>query len=324
MSVLVYTENWDGKFKKSSFELLSYANEIAKKANTELTALTIGNVSEEELKSLGKFGASKVLVIKDEKLKDFIAKTYSSAIAQVAEKLDSKIIIVANNVSGRAVAARISVKLDGSFAPGVMHLPSSIEPFVVRKKAYSGKAFSDFELTGKVTVLSLNPNSFKLIEDAKGITIEEITVEINDADLAAKPKSVEKATGKLLITEAEILVSGGRGLKGPENWGMIEELATTLGAATCCSRPVADLEWRPHEEHVGQTGKVVAPNLYIAVGISGAIQHLAGVNSSKVMVAINTDEEAPFFEAADYGIIGDAFKVVPALNEAIKKFKAHS
>jgi len=324
MSVLVYTENWDGKFKKSTFELLSYANEIAKKANTELTALTIGDVSEDELKSLGQYGASKVLVVKDEKLNDFIAKTYSSAIAQVAKNIDAKVVVVSNNVSGRAVAARVAVKLDGSFAPGVMELPSSIEPFVVKKKTYSGKAFSDFELTGDVKILSLNPNSFEIIEAAKDIAIEETSVDVNDADLAAKPKDVEKTTGKLLITEAEILVSGGRGLKGPENWGMIEELAETLGAGTCCSRPVADLEWRPHEEHVGQTGKVVAPNLYFAIGISGAIQHLAGVNGSKVMVAINTDEEAPFFEAADYGIIGDAFKVVPALNEAIKKFKANS
>ena len=324
MSVLVYTENWDGKFKKSTFELLSYANEIAKKANTELTALTIGDVSEEELKSLGQYGASKVLVVKEDKLNDFIAKTYSSAIAQVAKSVDAKVVVVSNSVSGRAVVARVAVKLDASFAPGVMELPSSIEPFVVKKKAYSGKAFSDFELKGDVKVLSLNPNSFKIIEDAKDISIEETSVDVNDADLSAKPKDVEKTTGKLLITEAEILVSGGRGLKGPENWGMIEELAETLGAGTCCSRPVADLEWRPHEEHVGQTGKVVAPNLYFAIGISGAIQHLAGVNGSKVMVAINTDEEAPFFEAADYGIIGDAFKVVPALNEAIKKFKANS
>ncbi|OQY04363.1 MAG: electron transfer flavoprotein subunit alpha [Bacteroidetes bacterium 4572_117] len=322
MSVLTYTENWDGKFKKSTYELLSYANEIAKKAGTELIALTIGEVDNEELKSLGNYGASKVLVVKNEKLNDFIAKSYSSAISQVAQAQDAKFVIFANNVSGRALAARTSVKLDGGFVPGVMQLPSSIEPFVVRKKAYSGKAFADFELNSDIKVLSLNQNSFKIIEDAKEIAIEEASVEIKDTDLGAKPQSVEKASGKLLITEAETLVSAGRGLKGPENWGMVEEMAEILGGTTCCSRPVADLEWRPHEEHVGQTGKVVAPNLYIAIGISGAIQHLAGVNSSKVMVAINTDEEAPFFEAADYGIIGDAFKVVPKLNEALKKFKA--
>ncbi len=322
MSVLVYTENWDGKFKKSTYELLSYANEIAKKAGTELVALTIGQVADDELKSLGNYGATKVLVVKDEKLNDFIAKSYSSAISQIAKAQDAKFVIFANNVSGRALSARTSVKLDAGFAPGVMQLPSSMEPFVVRKKAYSGKAFADFELNSDVKVLSLTQNSFKIIEEAKEIAIEEATVEIKDTDLGAKPKSVEKASGKLLITEAETLVSAGRGLKGPENWAMIEEMAEILAGTTCCSRPVADLGWRPHEEHVGQTGKVVAPNLYIAIGISGAIQHLAGVNGSKVMVAINTDPEAPFFEEADYGIIGDAFKVVPKLNEAFKKFKA--
>ena len=323
MSVLAYTENWDGKFKKSTFELLSYANEIAKKAGTELIALTIGQVSEEELKLLGNYGAVKVFVVENEKLTDFIAKSYSSAISQVAQSQEAKLVIFANNVSGRALSARTAVKLDAGFVPGVMQLPSSIEPFIVRKKAYSGKAFADFELNSDVKVLSLTQNSFEIIEDTKEILIEKSSVDIKDTDLGAKPKSVEKATGKLLITEAEILVSAGRGLKGSEHWGMIEEMAEILGAATCCSRPVADLEWRPHEEHVGQTGKVVAPNLYIAIGISGAIQHLAGVNGSKVMVAINTDPEAPFFEAADYGIIGDAFKVVPILNEALKEFKAN-
>ncbi len=322
MSVLAYTENWDGKFKKSTFELLSYANEIAKKAGTELIALTIGQVAEDELKLLGNYGATKVFVVENEKLNDFIAKSYSSAISQVAQSQEAKFVIFANNVSGRALSARTAVKLNAGFVPGVMQLPSSIEPFVVRKKAYSGKAFADFELNSDVKVLSLTQNSFKIIEDTKEIVIEKSSVDIKDNDLGAKPKSVEKATGKLLITEAETLVSAGRGLKGPENWTMVEEMAEILGAAICCSRPVADLEWRPHEEHVGQTGKVVAPNLYIAIGISGAIQHLAGVNGSKVMVAINTDPEAPFFEAADYGIIGDAFKVVPLLNEALKKFKA--
>jgi len=322
MSVLAYTENWDGKFKKSTYELLSYANKIAEMAGTELVALTIGDVAEDELKSLGTYGATKVMVVKDEKLNDFIAKSYSSAISQVAQNIDAKYVLFANNVSGRALAGRTTVQLDAGFAPGVMQLPTALEPFVVRKKAYSGKAFADFELNSEIKVLSLTQNSFEIIENTKDIAIEKASVQIEDKDITAKPKSVEKTTGKLLITEAETLVSGGRGLKGPENWGMIEEMAEVLGAANCCSRPVADLGWRPHEEHVGQTGKVVAPNLYFAIGISGAIQHLAGVNGSKVMVAINTDPEAPFFEAADYGIIGDAFKVVPQLIEALKKFKA--
>jgi electron transfer flavoprotein alpha subunit len=202
-----------------------------------------------------------------------------------------------------------------------MQLPESTNPFIVRKKVYSGKAFADYELNADIKILTLNQNSFQIIENQKNIEIKNLEVDIPDNDLVAKPQSVEKASGKVLVTEAEILVSGGRGLKGPENWGMVEEMAEVLGAGTSCSRPVSDSEWRPHHEHVGQTGQVVAPNLYIAIGISGAIQHLAGVNGSKVMVAINIDPEAPFFEAADYGIVGDAFKVVPKLNEALKKFK---
>ncbi len=321
MSILVYTENWEGKFKKSTYELLSYGNEIAKMMNTELIALTIGEVADDELKSLGNYGATKVLKITDSKLDAFTAKSYTKAIASAIEKTNAKVVIFSNNVSGKAISPRLAVKLDAAMAAGVMDLPSSTEPFMVRKRVYSGKAFADYELEADIKILTLNTNSFKIIENAKDIQIEGLSVDIADSDIAAKPSSVEKATGQLLITEAEILVSGGRGLKGPENWGMVEEMAEILGGGTCCSRPVADLEWRPHHEHVGQTGKVVAPNLYIAIGISGAIQHLAGVNGSKVMVAINTDPEAPFFEAADYGIVGDAFQVVPKLNEALRKFK---
>jgi len=321
MSILVYTENWEGKFKKSTYELLSYGSEIAKMMNVELVALTIGGVADDELKSLGNYGANKVLKINEAKLEAFTAKSYTKAILSAVEKVAAKVVLFSNNVSGKAVSPRLTVKLDGALAAGVMDLPSSVSPFVVRKRVYSGKAFADYELDADVKVLTLNTNSFQIIEDQKDIAIEALSVDITDSDLDAKPKSVEKTTGQLLITEAEILVSGGRGLKGPENWGMLEEMAEILGAGTCCSRPVADLEWRPHQEHVGQTGKVVAPNLYIAIGISGAIQHLAGVNGSKVMVAINTDPEAPFFEAADYGIIGDAFQVVPKLNEALRKFK---
>jgi electron transfer flavoprotein alpha subunit len=321
MSILVYTENWEGKFKKSTYELLSYGSEIAKMMNAELIALTIGEVVDEELKSLGNYGAAKVLKTADSKLENFTAQSYTKAIAIAVEKTGAKVVLFSNNVSGKAISPRLAVKLDAGLAAGVMDLPSSTEPFMVRKRVYSGKAFADYELDADVKILTLNTNSFKIIENAKDIQIEGLSVDIAESDIAAKPLSVEKATGQLLITEAEILVSGGRGLKGPENWGMVEEMAKILGAGTCCSRPVADLDWRPHHEHVGQTGKVVAPNLYIAIGISGAIQHLAGVNGSKVMVAINTDPEAPFFEAADYGIVGDAFQVVPKLNEALKKFK---
>ena len=322
MAILVYTENWEGKFKKSTFELLSYASETAKMSNSEVYAVTIGKVDDNQLKELGKYGASVVYQIQDSKLDEFTAKSYAKAIAFAVNEVNSTIVLFSNNVSGIAIAPRLAAKLNASLASAVMQLPSSISPFIVRKKVYSGKAFADFELSSEIKILTLNTNSFQIIENQKDIQIKELKVNISESDLQAKPKNINKTTGQILISEAEILVSAGRGLKGPENWGIIEELANVLGAGTCCSRPVADLNWRPHHEHVGQTGKVVAPNLYIAVGISGAIQHLAGVSASKVMVAINIDPEAPFFQAANYGIIGDAFVVVPKLIEALKKFKA--
>lgn len=321
MSVLVYTENREGKFGKQTFELVSFGSELAKLMNTELIALCIGRVDNSELEKLGLYGADKVLNIENEHLSNYTAKAYSKALEAAVKKTGSEVVIFANNVTGKAIAPRLSVKLEASFAAGAVQLPISLSPFVVRKKAYSGKAFADCQLDSSIKVLTLSPNTFELIEQKKDITIEKLEIDISGSDIAAKPLEVQKSSEKLLVTEAEILVSGGRGLKGPENWGMLEELAEILGAATCCSRPVADLEWRPHSEHVGQTGKVVAPNLYFAIGISGAIQHLAGVNGSKVIVAINTDNEAPIFEAADFGIIGDAFEVVPRLNEALKKFK---
>lgn len=324
MSILVYTENWNGKFKKSTFELVSYANEIAKMTGLETKAVSIGNVEESELKKLGKYGAVKVGSLESESYKDFSAQAYSHAIAENAKKENAKIIIFANNYSGRALAPRVTVKLDGSQASGVVALPSSTNPFIVKKKTFSGKAFADFELTSEIKVITLNQNTFELREDSKEIVIENIDIALPQGAYTAKPINIYVNNEKLSVTDAEILVSGGRGMKGPENWGMLEETADLLGAALCCSRPVTDLDWRPHHEHVGQTGKVVAPNLYIAVGISGAIQHLAGVNGSKVIVAVNTDKDAPFFEAADYGIIGDAFKVIPALNNAIKEFKVHN
>jgi len=321
MAILVYTENWEGKFKKSTFELLSYGSEMAKMIGCELYALTIGQVEEADLMELGKYGASQVYRVHDSKLEKFTAKSFTRAITSVVTESKATIVLFSNNVLGKAIAPRLAVKLEASLSPGVMHLPSSINPFVVRKKVYSGKAFADFELNCDIKILTLNINSFKIIESKKNILIKDFAVEIPETDLQAIPKEVNLSKGQILITEAEILVSAGRGLKGPENWGMVEELSKILGAGTCCSRPVADLNWRPHQEHVGQTGKVVAPNLYIAIGISGAIQHLAGVNGSKVMVAINNDAEAPFFQAANYGIIGDAFVVVPKLIEAVKKFK---
>ena len=324
MAVLIYTQNYDGKFKKSVFELVTYGKALADQIGTETVAVTTGKLDDATLKELGKYGASKVISITNEELNDFSAQAYSAAIEQVAKNINADILVFGNNPYGRAVAPRLAVKLNAGLAAGVVSLPSSISPFTVKKRAYSGKAFADLVIKSDVKIITLNQNSYKVEENPVDIATEEFTAEIPEGAFNVKPVEVIKSSGKLSVTDAEILVSGGRGLKGPENWGMIEEMAELLGAGTSCSRPVSDLGWRPHSEHVGQTGKVVAPNLYIAIGISGAIQHLAGVNGSKVMVAINTDPEAPFFEAADYGIVGDAFEVVPKLNEAFKKFKAEN
>ncbi len=321
MAVLIYTQNFEGKFKKSAFELATYGAATAQELGTELIALTAGKADAGVLEELGKYGVSKVINLTNEELKDFSAQAFAAAVQQVAEKENASLIVFGNNPFGRAVAPRLSVKLNAGLAAGVVALPSSTAPFTVRKRVYSGKAFADIVLKSDIKILTLNQNSFKTEEKPTEISIEEFAAEIPADAYTIKPTEFVKSSGKLSVTDAEILVSGGRGLKGPENWGMIEEMAEILGAGTSCSRPVSDLDWRPHSEHVGQTGKVVAPNLYIAIGISGAIQHLAGVNGSKVMVVINNDNEAPFFEAADYGIVGDAFEVVPKLNAAFKKFK---
>ncbi len=322
MAVLAYTENWNGEFKKLTLELVSYAHAIAEKMGTQVVCLTVGNVSEAKLLELGKFGASKVIVASGEGLQNFTSQSYTKLISEVATQQNAQVLVFANNASGESLAPRVSIRLKAGLAPNVVDVPSSFEPLVVRKKAFSGKAFVDFKITSEVKVLTLTQNAYKIVENDVNCAIEKYDFAVSQADLAVVPKQIIKSDGKMSVTDAEVLISGGRGLKGPENWGMVEEMAQILGAGTCCSRPVADLGWRPHHEHVGQTGKVVAPNLYIAIGISGAIQHLAGVNGSKVLVAINKDPEAPFFESADYGIIGDAFDVVPRLNAAFKKFKS--
>jgi len=320
MAVLIYTENFEGKFKKSTYELVSYGTEIANQQGTEAIAVTIGNVDEAVLKELGNYGAKKVVTVGNDELKDFSAQAYTAAIEQVAKNNAADVIIFGNNPSGRAIAPRLSVKMNAGLAAGAVAIPSSLSPFTLRKRAFSGKAFADVVINSDIKVITLSQNSYKIVEESTDIASENFTAEIPDGAYAVKPIEVVKSTGKLSVTDAEILVSAGRGLKAADNWGMIEEMAEILGAGISCSRPVSDLGWRPHDEHVGQTGKVVAPNLYIAVGISGAVQHLAGVNGSKVMVCINTDADAPFFESADYGIVGDAFEVVPKLNEAFKKF----
>jgi len=322
MSVLVYTENWDGKFKKLTFELLSYANEIAKQIGTTVTAISIGNVDEKALKELGNYGAAKVLQVSDDRLNELVNQAYAKIIGQAAQKEDSKVIILANNFTGKALAPRLSVKLKAGLVSGATGLPVNYEPFTVLKKVFNGKAYANVLVKSPVRIITLFQNSFEIIETGGSATIEAFTPELADSDFKTKVQDVNKVTGKVLLTDAEVVVSGGRGMKGAEHWGPLEELAELLGGATACSRPVSDEGWRPHEEHTGQTGKIIAPNLYFALGISGAIQHLAGVSSSKVIVAINKDHEAPIFEAADYGIIGDVHKVLPDLIQAVKEVKA--
>ena len=322
MSVLVYVEQVDGKFKKSVYEAVSYAKAIADQNNTNLTAISIGNVSESELKELGKYGASKVLNVSSGQLNNFVNQAYASVIAEAAGKESANIVVLSNSFSGKGLAPRIAVKLKAGLIDGAVELPKTDGgSFSVKKTAFSGKAFAVTELTSENKVIALNPNAFGVKETGVEASIENFSPEIKSTDLTTIVKEIVRATNKISLPDAELVVSAGRGLKGPENWGMIEELAGLLGAATACSKPVSDADWRPHSEHVGQTGIAISPNLYIAIGISGAIQHLAGVSSSKVIVVINKDPEAPFFKVADYGIVGDAFEVVPKLIEALKAHK---
>jgi len=320
MSILIYTQNFNRKFKKSTYELLSYAAALNEEYKGKETALTFGTPNDDAVAELGKYGASKLLIVRDEAFQNFSVPAYSKAIAEAAKSEDAKVVLFANNPEGKALAPAVSIKLNAAVASEVTALPSSYDPFTVKKKVYTGKAFADIVLKSDIKVISLTQNSFEVNENQTDIATEDFSSDLPENAFGVQPTEILKNEGKLSVTDAEILVSGGRGLDGPENWNIIEDLAETLGAGTACSRPVSDLGWRPHDEHVGQTGKIVAPNLYIAVAISGAVQHLAGVNGSKVIVAINTDDEAPIFEAADYGIVGDAFEVLPKLNESFKKF----
>lgn len=322
MSVLVYAENSAGKFKKSTFEAISYGFEIAQKLGGDLKVISIGSVADDELKRAGTYGAKKIINVNHEKLKTFVNMAYASVIAEAAKAEGSKVIILSASFSGKGLAPRIAVKLDAGLVSGAIALPETSNGFVVRKTAFSGKAFADVSLLSDIKVITLVPNSFKVVENPQAVEISNLSPSLKDSDFRIAVKETIQASDKILLPEAELVVSAGRGMKGPENWGMIEELANELGAATSCSKPVSDANWRPHSEHVGQTGISISPNLYIAVGISGAIQHLAGVSASKTIVVINKDPEAPFFKAADYGIVGDAFEVVPKLTQAIKKFKS--
>lgn len=324
MSVLVYIENFEGKFKKSTFELISFSNEIAKKLNTSTVGISIGNVENSELEKLGKYGVSKILSVNDSRIKGLDNKVFSSIISQAAQKENSKVVVLSNNISGKALAPRLSVKLKAGMVSGVVSLPSSVEPFTIQKKAFTGSAFANVKVNTDIKILTLSQNTYQINEVGGSANIEAFSAALNDSDFGTEIKDVQKVTGKIILTDAEIIVSGGRGLKGPENWGVLEELASALGAGTACSRPVSDEGWRSHDEHVGQTGKIVAPNLYFAIGISGAIQHMAGVSGSKCIVAVNTDKDAPVFETADYGIVGDARQIVPAITNAIKAFKAEN
>ena len=314
MSVLVYAENWSGSFRKSTYEVVSYAKEIAIKIETELTVVSFGNVSKEELLKLSKYGANRIVSFNNINKGD--NQIASKLIADEAK--EAAFIIFSNTYTSKMIAPRVSVKLHSGIVSNVIAIPDSFSPLTVKRSSFSSKAIELVNVNTPTVILSIAPNSFYLKESESVCKIENKDI-IEKGNITVEKEEV--ASGKISISEAEIVVSAGRGLKGPENWKMIEELAEELGAATACSKPVSDIGWRPHSEHVGQTGKLVAANLYIAIGISGAIQHLAGVSSSKVMVAINTDAEAPFFKAADYGIVGDAFEIVPKLIQEVKKLK---
>jgi len=319
MSVLAYIESIEGKIKKNAFEIVSYASELSKKVNSDFFVLTI-NVDDNSI--LSKYGAKKIINISSDKLDTFNSKIYSNVISQVAKSIKAQYVIVSSSAESKYMSPLLSVDLNAGYLSNVVQLPISLDPFIVKRTCYTNKAFCESEISSDVKLIGLSSNSFGVVENPSDISMEEVDVEILDNEI--KVKSTEKVSGKISIADADVVVSGGRGLKGPENWNLVEDLADTLGAATSCSKPVSDMGWRPHSEHVGQTGKPVATNLYIAIGISGAIQHLAGINSSKIKVVINNDPEAPFFKAADYGVVGDAFDVVPRLNEKLKAFKAQN
>lgn len=313
MSILVYTESENNEFKKSALEALSYAKALGNKMVENVTCVSINSTDFNELK---KHGADKIIDIQNPSLEKFISKSYAEAIHQIVKNEEIKIIILSSSTNSKYLGAYLSGKLESAFVSNVVELPSKLNPFLVKRTCYTNKAFSTTEIKSEIKIISVSSNSFGIIENSTEPDIKQTNIEIGNSNL--KIKKIDKQTGTVTIADADIVVSGGRGLKGPENWHLIEKLADVLGAATACSKPVSDLGWRPHSEHVGQTGKPVASNLYIAIGISGAIQHLAGINASKVKVVINNDPEAPFFKAADYGIVGDAFEVVPKLIEKLE------
>ncbi len=319
MSVLVYTESENGNFKKTTYEVASYAKGIADMMGTDVAAISFNAAGAGDL---GMYGVSRLHNATSDKLDKFNASAYAKAIAQAAKAEDAKVVVISSSADAKYLGSLLSVHLEAGYVSNVTDLPSSTDPFTVKRHVFTNKAYSNTTISTDVKLIGLSKNAYGLKENQVDCAVQEFNATLDDSDFKVTVQSVDKATDKVTIADAEIVVSAGRGMKGPENWHMIEELAEVLGAATACSKPVSDMGWRPHGEHVGQTGKPVASNLYIAIGISGAIQHLAGINSSKVKVVINTDAEAPFFKAADYGVVGDAFEVVPALIEKLKAFKA--
>ncbi|MFT3936311.1 MAG: electron transfer flavoprotein subunit alpha/FixB family protein [Chitinophagaceae bacterium] len=318
MSVLIFIDQAEGHVKKASLEAITYAAAVAAQLGTTAEGVVLGT-TQEDLAALGKYGVKKIHHVNNEGLNQFDAQVYTKVIAQAVEASGADVVIFSNNVDGKAIAPRLSARLKAGLVAGAVALPDTSKGFTVKKNVFSGKAFANITVNTPVKIISLSPNAYKTA--AGEGSAEVVTLNATVDAPKVKVTAVNKVSGEISLSEAEIVVSGGRGLKGPENWGMIEELAKLLHAATACSRPVADIGWRPHHEHVGQTGLAIAPNLYIAIGISGAIQHLAGVNRSKTIVVINKDPEAPFFKAADYGIVGDAFEVVPKIIEAVKQLK---
>ena len=318
MPVLIFIDTTEGHVKKASLEVLTYGAKVAEQLGTQAEGVVLGTVTE-DLAALGKYGVKKIHHVNNESLNHLDAQVYTKVIAQVVESIGAKVVIFSNNVDGKAIAPRLSARLKAGLVSGAVALPDTTNGFVVKKNVFSGKAYANISVGTDIKIIALNANAYKVVAGEGTAEIVPFNATIDAAKV--KVTNVTKASGEVPLTEAEIVVSAGRGLKGPENWGIVEDLAKALHAATACSRPVADAHWRPHNEHVGQTGIAIAPNLYIAIGISGAIQHLAGVNRSKVIVVINKDPEAPFFKAADYGIVGDAFEIVPKMTEAIKKIK---
>jgi electron transfer flavoprotein alpha subunit len=318
MSVLIFVDHTEGQVKKASHEAMSYGAALASQLGTTAEALVLGKL-DEDLSALGQFGVTKVHHVQSDSINQFDSQVYAKVVAQAIEQTGAKVAVFSNNSSGKALAPRVAVRLKAGLVAGATALPETSNGFTVRKNVFSGKAFANVTINSDIKVISLNVNAYTIKETECTAEVVALNATVDAPKL--KVTETNKTAGKVSLTEADVVVSAGRGLKGPENWGMVEELADTLGAALACSRPVADAHWRPHNEHVGQTGVAIAPNLYIAIGISGAIQHLAGVNRSKVIVVINKDAEAPFFKAADYGIVGDAFEIVPKLTAAVKKMK---